>query len=324
VTELDRHLSPGGFADYLEAAVPAVIPVPGEPSVVIFVDPLKERIGLRTPLTSEPEIPSSPLEHIRLAVINAEGVRHLEISATDPETFAAVYPMLCAVADAIQLDGAAPVGAFQTILERWRRVLARRDRLSAEDEIGLFGELSFLEALAVTRSATDAIASWRGPNAEEHDFGFSDLDLEVKTTTGERRRHWISTATQLVPSHGRALWLVSIQITRAGAGHGRTLRKLVDDLGTELGEASSSRFEDLLRASGWDADHRDLYTERWQLRSEPKALLVDETFPALTPRALAVLAFEPGGITRVRYEVDVTDRLSRPPAWLGETLEVVR
>ena len=37
----DRHLSPEGFADYLAAEVPVVLPIVGSPSVAIFIDPVR-------------------------------------------------------------------------------------------------------------------------------------------------------------------------------------------------------------------------------------------------------------------------------------------
>ena len=63
--------------------------------------------------------------------------------------------------------------------------------------------------------------SWRGPIGEEHDFGMSAPDVEVKTTLGERREHWISTATQLVPTGDRPLYLLSIQLTSAALDSGQ-------------------------------------------------------------------------------------------------------
>ena len=55
----------------------------------------------------------------------------------------------------------------------------------------------------------------------------SEADLEVKTTTGERREHWISTTTQLVPTGDRPLYLLSIQLTAAALDAGHTLPSLI-------------------------------------------------------------------------------------------------
>jgi hypothetical protein len=310
----DRHLSPQGFAEYLSVDVPVVLPLAGTPPVAIFIDPGRRRIGLRTPIATDAAAPPSPLENLHLAVVNADGVRQLEIASLEPELFADVYPMLCAVADRIQLEQAAPLAALEATLEIWGRLLARRVRLSQDQEVGLVGELLLLRALVEACGAADAVGAWRGPLAEEHDFGLPELDLEVKTTTGERRRHWITNLTQLVPSPSRALWLLSIQITRAGAGHGQTLAELVDAVRSLLGDdVVRARFEQVLRSLNWKDEQRDLYQQRWQLRSRPRALAVDGSFPALTSAALLGLGLGPAELTQVRYELDLTDRPSTDP-----------
>lgn len=310
----DRHLSPQGFADYLAADVPVVLPVAGQPAVSIFIDPVHERIGLRAPIESDAAAPASLLENLHVSIVNADGVRQIEIASTARELFADVYPMLCAVADRIQLDGNAPLAALDTTLDVWGRVLARRKRLSDDQEVGLFGELLILLALIEALDSGDAVDSWRGPQAEEHDFGFAELDLEVKTTVGELRQHWINNLTQLVPSLGRRLWLVSVQITRAGHGHGRTLPELIDAVRTPLTDAvTRARFEHVLASLRWDDDQPDLYPQRWSLRSQPRAYHVDASFPALTSASMTTLGLSPSELTQVRYELDVTHRPSADP-----------
>ncbi len=53
--------------------------------------------------------------------------------------------------------------------------------LSPEDEIGLFGELLFLQELIQTGLPLDiAIRSWRGPSGDVHDFSLGSGAVEVK------------------------------------------------------------------------------------------------------------------------------------------------
>src|SRR5207302_797447 len=103
--------------------------------------------------------------------------------------------------------------ALDETLAIWSRVLARRSRMSRDHEVGLYGELLLVRALMTAWTVGEAVASWRGPAAEEHDFGLPQFDVEVKTTTSERRRHWITSLTQLMPTRSRPLWLISIQVT---------------------------------------------------------------------------------------------------------------
>jgi hypothetical protein len=199
----DRHLSAKGFADYLAADIPVVIPVSGDPAVSIFIDPIRQRIGLRSPLHDGVQPPPNPFANVHTSVVQTDGLRQLEVAANTPELFGDVYAMFCAVADRIQLEGSSPLAALEATLAVWGRLLARRKRFSDDQEVGLFGELLLFRALLMTVGETIAVQSWRGPLAEEHDFGFWDADAEVKTTTAESRRHWISNLTQLVPSAAR-------------------------------------------------------------------------------------------------------------------------
>ena len=305
----ERHLSPQGLSQYLGADVPVVLPIAGEPPVSIFIDPLRQRIGLRSPLEGDALPLASAWENVHVAIVQADGIRQMEISATDPQLFVDVYAMLCAVADRIQLEKTAPLEALESTIVMWERVLARRKRLGDDQEIGLYGELLILRALIETVGQDVAIEGWRGPLAEEHDFGFSDSDTEVKTTSRETRQHWVSNLSQLVPTRNRALWLVSAQITRAGADHGESLPQLIAAVRTLLASNDHRRrYGEVLTKLHWSDDHQDLYTQRWTLRSAPKAYRVTASFPALTSASLTTLGWAANEITQVRYEIDLTSR----------------
>jgi hypothetical protein len=271
-------------------------------------------MGVRTPFTAS-ESPASPLENLEVSLVRFDGVQQLEIASTDADLFSDVYPMLCAIADRIQLDGMAALDAYEAALETWARVIAPRRRLSEDQEVGLYGELLVVEAVASTSDAFTAVKSWRGPLAEEHDFGFDDTDVEVKTTRGELRQHWISTLTQLVATQGRELWFVSVQLTRAGAGHGRTLTELVQTVEGLLDDpVQVNHYRTTLEALGWDDKQQDLYVQHWELRSAPAAMLVDISFPKITPTSLVAIGASSAEIVDVRYRIDVSARASAYPS----------
>ncbi len=226
-----------------------------------------------------------------------------------------VYPMFCAIADRIQLESRSPLDALDATLAIWSQLLARRKRLSDDQEIGLFGELLLLRALVVSTDESDAVASWRGPLAEEHDFGFGEIDAEIKTTTAEVRRHWINGLTQLVPTEHRTLWLVSVQITRAGAGHGESLPELIDAVRSLLrGDESRRLYDETLSTLRWSDRDRDLYPQRWTLRSTPRAFQVGPAFPTLTSESLVRLGLLGSEIIQVRYEINLTHRDDDEPS----------
>ena len=213
------------------------------------------------------------------------------------------HAMLCAIADRIQLDGMDPMVAVTETLRQWRNVLAARGRLSPEAEIGLTGELLVLEALC---AATDpsALLAWRGALNEEHDFGLRELDLEVKTTSTERRQHWITSLTQLQPTQSRSLGLVSLQITRGGKA-GRTLPEIVDAVGQIVDTAT---FQAKLAKVGWEPAASDLFPDTWLLRNRPAFFMVAGAFPALTRGLLTSANPALTAIAEVRYRIDLSER----------------
>ena len=187
----------------------------------------------------------------------------------------------------------------------FRDAIARKPRLSDEQVAGLYGELLVLEHLMEVYGVDAALESWIGPENEEHDFGVRIVDLEVKTTLSEKRSHVISSLDQLTPRTGVDLWLVSVQITRAGLGEGRSL----DDLCTELLDKARSRHSairaGLLRA-GWSVEDYGLYGTRFGLRNRPRAYPVVPGFPALTRDRLSRVVDRHDLVSDVRYRIDVS------------------
>jgi hypothetical protein len=256
------------------------------------------------------EGPVNTLAHVAVKTLVESGNRFIEISTTDPRLVVDGYAMLMAVADRIQFDGCKPLDALDETLKTWASILSTRTRLTAEAEVGLFGELLVLRALLET-GAADALA-WRGGFGEEHDFGFTHADAEAKATSGERRRHWIHGLTQLVATGETPLWLLSLQLTRGGDQQGETLPGLIDDVSSLADAAGRSRIEANLARIGWKEEQRDLFDERWRLRTTPLALRVDDDFPRLTPSILINAGVDTSRLRQVSYEVDLTDEMASP------------
>jgi hypothetical protein len=186
-------------------------------------------------------------------------------------------------------------------------ILARRHRLSEEQEIGLIGELLFLIALVRSGvAAQDAVESWFGPAGGEHDFRLPQFDVEAKTTRSERRSHWISSMTQLKPAGGRELRLLSIQLTTATPDIGFTLPDVVSQALLICGgfaKAAESLIEPRFKpAEGF------LYDSHWSLRTEPAWFEVDDSFPAITDELVSAMVPSPAMVVELRYRIDLTTR----------------
>jgi putative PD-(D/E)XK family protein DUF4420 len=301
-----RHLQREGLQEYLDSGVPSKLPLAGTPEAFLVIDPTQERVAVRVPWEEGQAVDLSDYRHLSGEQVESSGIRWFEFAVMGKDYLLDAYPILCAVADRIQLEGESASVAIPEVLEVYRELLGSIGRLSDDQEVGLFGELLVFEHLARRMGIPSATTSWRGAIGEEHDFGLEDSDVEVKSTTTELRHHWIGTATQLQPTVDRTLWLVSLQFTSAGIG-GRTLPMLIGDIRAMTShEEVLSQFEVGLSKMRWSDGHASLYRRSFRLRSRPAAYMVETGFPAITPRLLERAGFPAQSILRVAYEVDLT------------------
>lgn len=301
-----RHLSAENFERYLLSGVPAELPISGKPDATIFIQPDKRELGLRVAADRAAEKPRTGLRNLLTREVLHNGKRVLEVVVKDAALFRDAYPVLCSMADRIQLDGLTLNNALKTTVKQLASLLLGEQVMSKEREVGLFGELLMLGGFVRELGGVEAVRTWRGGNGEEHDFGLLRHDVEVKTTTNERRVHWIESVTQLVPTRTRPLWVVSHQLTAAGAGSGLTLLELVAKIRSGVGDGPHrDAFEDVLTGAGWREDDARGLTTRWTRRTETAAYLVTDTFPRITPDSIADAAINSSRIPRLKYQVDL-------------------
>ena len=299
-----RHLATQILLEHVAAGIEIAYPFPGTPAVVLRIEGAVPRLTLRIESDDPAPVALNTLQHVRVSSISTEETQFLTVAVSGSELVLDGHAMLCAIADRVQLEHRRPGEAIVETVTQWRSVLAARSRMSNEGEIGLFGELLALESLhaAIGSAAVDA---WRGTENEEHDFGLNEIDVEIKTTAGERRTHWISGVRQLLPSVDRPLALVSVQVTRGGMT-GRTLAELVDALRSAVDDVT--QFDAKLARIGWEDAAADLYIERWALRSHPAAFEISGDFPRLTPALLSTLPVDDESLVDVRYRIDLDGR----------------
>lgn len=303
-----RHLSWERFEQLVEAGPPAVEVVSGHPGVEIFTDAGGARIGVRAPAT-DAEVPPSPLVEIDIQRRRLGDSDLVEVSTTNAALYRDFYAFACAVADRVQIDGMSAGAAVDSALEAWAALLQRLVLLTPERQVGLLGELWLLRRLSDVFGWTTAAEAWKGSDAEEHDFSWRDADVEVKTTLSERRVHVIGSLTQLAPTGPTPLFVLSLQLTGAGAGSGESLTEAVQDVHVRLtdeSEAARRLVRQRLAATGWRTDHARHYVRRFVLRTAPTLVPVDERCPSITPATLAVLG--PDRLARVgqvAYRVDL-------------------
>ena len=316
-----RHFSLANIDAFWAAGNPVVLPIVGTPSCTLDIHPANGAITLTTPFTP-PEPDVAKLRKITFKPVASDDGDMAELTVFVDDNLHGAYGLLTSIADEVQIEGEPLAAAVASAIQRHRGMFAGKAGLSQEKEVGLFGELLVLEYLINKIGAGPAVGAWQGPLSEEHDFVFSEVHLEVKTTSGEQRRHMMHGFTQLVPLRGVPLSLVSIQLTRSNVESGRNLSQLVWQIRAKSG-GHRPKVDDALEAFGWKDDDAEVYSTFWAKRNEPRAYDVGERFPALTLARLTQAVPNIGAVSDLSYRVDVTHFPNHPlPGALAGLVEV--
>jgi hypothetical protein len=273
--------------------------------VYLFFDPTSGRLGLRVP-DGESELDPSPLAQVEVVRRRLDYDAVVEIATRTVALFPYFHAFCVSIADRIQLNGLDANSAVNECIAQWKDLLRQVTLLSPERQLGLVGELWLLGSLVARLGAADALVAWTGPTSAAHDFRFGDLEIEVKSTSGERRVHLISSDTQLMASQGCRLYLLSLQFTVAGAGAGDSLVSRVTAVREQLKQPSLVRaFDEVLSAAyGLDAADLSTYSAPIKLRTPPYLVPLDGHFPRVVPTGSADDAAA-ARISDIHYRVDV-------------------
>jgi Putative PD-(D/E)XK family member, (DUF4420) len=188
-------------------------------------------------------------------------------------------------------------------LEDWRRLLATvsPQGLTAEQQRGLFGELSVMRDVLLPAAGSVAVLAWTGPDRQLQDFQFPGCAVEVKTTSGNNAATVrITNERQLDHRAAGQLFLVTLALDARREGSGLALPDLVEDLHREirpLGMAAD--FEQRLTMSGYLQTQAHLYADRHYTVRQRLIHTVDEKFPKITEEDL------PDGLSDVSYTLDL-------------------
>jgi len=202
----------------------------------------------------------------------------------------------------IDVNDEARLNRFLARVRAWQDFMrAESDGpLSAEAEVGLYGELVVLEGLLAARVAAGiAVPAWKGPLDGLHDFALETGAVEVKTSTspsGFAAR--IGSLEQLDDSLIRPLFVAAVRLALDASGETLTqcVSRVRDLLLNEMG--TLTQFETLLLHAGYSALHADRYTRRF-VRSSLRLFEVSDAFPRIT-RATVPLP-----VRTAVYEIDL-------------------
>jgi hypothetical protein len=204
-------------------------------------------------------------------------------------------------------DGPPPSWAtVSSLLSEWERLLGRRQLLTGESELGLWGELW---CIARSSRAPAMLEAWRGPEAERIDFLLDGLGIEVKV--GRRPGvHMVSQSQVEEPLGDAPVVFVSMYVmVEPLRGYG--LPELVREVARQLDDAAS--FEEKLAAVGYSRDDEGAYNKRYVLL-EPTLFYRREDVPRV--RAAD------GGVSDLRYRVELTRDLAMATEVRSKVIDV--
>lgn len=314
-----RHISPQTLNDYVAGGAAASIPITGEPEAVLTIDPSNETLRLEIDWDGEQPSAISDYVHISTDVRFRQGRNWATPVVHGTRFFAEAYPLLQSVVDLVQLEAVTFATAVERSLASYHDLLAAAGQMPVREEIGLYGELLVVSHLITTLGPADALRTWRGGDeTEEHDLGLADDDVEIKTTTADSRRHWISTLDQLEPSIGRLLWLLSIQLTGAGASQAVRLPDVIARVEAQLPVSLQSSFQARIARTRYRPEQPYDSFRLLRFRSEPACFLVDAGFPRIDRATLVRGGAEVSAIDEVSYTIrlDGMTPAANPPSAL--------
>lgn len=282
--------------------------ISGTPEADIFYDANRGELGFAIDAAS-PELPTVEPVSISISLANRGTQQRLEIRSADRVLFREFYDFCVEIIDSSQTDGVPPHKAVDAAWGAWVRLLDRKAILSKEKQLGLLGELWLLRRIASSSGWRYALDAWHNEANSEHDFGLPALDIEVKSTTNELRTHLIGSATQLMKSPSRDLFLLSLQFTPAmkGAINATSLQSEILEIERSLDGELLQRFESRLTSVGWRREHSRHYCQYFVHRSRPALIEVNEDCPRLTLPMISQLGDAVANrVGSLSYRIDVT------------------
>lgn len=160
----------------------------------------------------------------------------------------------------------------------------KTEKLSREQQIGLLGELFFLEKYCIPNyGTTDSILSWIGPLGGDKDFQFQTDFYEVKTTSLNKNMIHLNSQTQLLPIPDSSLYLSVVRYELASkiSEHSVTLNSQVNRVMMLLSEEEKNEF--LIKISNVGYINDPAYEDRSYLIKDIKRYHITEEFPQINP-----------------------------------------
>ncbi len=187
-------------------------------------------------------------------------------------------------------------------LNRWQKFLATSyDGLSVEQQLGLWGELHFLQSQLLPHLGPNAALGWKGGQGAHQDFQFTNGAFEVKTTLARQPQLIRISSEQQLDSSNWGLLFLHILVLEVREIGGKTLPDLIDSLRADVARdpIASEALEDGLLEYGYHDTHADQYVARSFIPKIGSTYQVKRGFPRIVEKDL------PLGVGEVNYGISV-------------------
>ena len=190
------------------------------------------------------------------------------------------------------------IAQFAARLREWQRFLAvGKGGLGIPKQMGLWGELVVLRALAVNIGWNRAIKCWVGPGGASQDFRLDALLIETKTVALGADAISISSLEQLSVPDGSTMYLAHYGTAVVAPQEGEPLPDVVLAIRNDLRDDALLRgdFENRLLGSGYHRVHEGRYAGRGFVVRTCDIYAVGDDFPRLDRNSV------PSQVKNARY-----------------------
>lgn len=193
------------------------------------------------------------------------------------------------------------VRAIINQLEKWQMLFEKLkgEGLTPAEQLGLYGELHFIQKYLARQDAFYVLNSWVGTDREIRDFQYSNWALEVKTTSSNNHQKvGVSSERQLDETLLDNLFLFHLSVETSKM-NGESLNAKVNAVREILQDNVSALniFNNKLIDAGYFERHTHLYEERcYQIRDE-NYYKIDGDFPRIKENEIR------SGVGDVKYSI---------------------
>lgn len=178
------------------------------------------------------------------------------------------------------------IAVYSKKINQWQSIFNKRYEtiLTAEQQLGLYGELYFIKELIDLQLHVDTVLeSWQGALKEDKDFLIGPNAIEIKTSSKPDNLVKISNIRQLDEHGFDHLVLHHYTFVKAADGE-TTLPALVSELRDIVAESPIPQvFEEKLICAGYFDKDAENYKTSYSLLSEDYYRVIDG-FPRITPQ----------------------------------------